>query len=138
MNNLKPTILVADDEEHVRESFKLILEDKYNIIIARNGEEAVQKLVADGIDLAFMDIKMPVMDGLEALKKAKELGVEVKIIMVTAYGTKDNFLKAMENGAYDFIVKPFDMNELLKTAEEAIKTGHKPGVVKFEKGPEII
>jgi len=138
MGEIKPTILVTDDEEHVRESIKIVLEDKYSVITAKNGKEAVDKVIADGIDLILMDIKMPLMDGLEALKRIKEVDQKIKVIMVTAYGTKDNFLKAMEHGAYDFIVKPFDINELLKTIGEAIRGGHKPGIVKFEKGPEMI
>ena len=107
-------VLVVDDEQSIRESFKLILSDRYETITAASGEAAV-KYAADGnIDLVFLDIRMPGMDGLETLKKIKEMLPELIVIMVTAVNDVQKASEAIRLGAQDYVVKPFDVEQILK------------------------
>ena len=110
----QPTILVVDDEQSIRESFKLILSDKYNIITAASGEAAAKYSADSKIDLIFLDIRMPGMDGLETLKKIKEIIPDQLIVMITAVNDVQKASEAIKMGAYDYVVKPFDVENILK------------------------
>ena len=110
----KPNILVVDDEQSIRESFKLILSDKYNVLTAASGEAAVKYSADDNLDLVFLDIRMPGMDGLEALKKIKEVNPGLLTIMVTAVNDVQKASEAIRLGANNYVVKPFDVNQIIK------------------------
>ena len=116
----KPAILVVDDELSIRESFKLILSDKYYILTAASGEAAVKHAADNPLDLAFLDIRMPGMDGLETLKRIKEVNPELMVVMVTAVNDVQKASEAIRLGAQDYIVKPFDVNQVLKLASDLI------------------
>ena len=112
--NKKPTILICDDEEGIRESFKLILEDQYDLRFATNGLEAIEMLKSFTPALMLLDIKMPKMHGLEILKQIKEARPVLPIIIVTGYQSVEMAQEALKCGAIDYIPKPFESQEILK------------------------
>lgn len=108
-------IMIVDDEEGIRKSLSsyLKLED-YNVDTAENGKEALEKLRKTKYNIVLMDINMPVMDGLEALKEIKRIDFSIQVIMMTAYSTFDKTIKSLEFGATDYVMKPFkDLSEIL-------------------------
>ena len=117
----KPTVLVCDDEEGVRESFKLILEDLYDLRFAKNGPEALELLKTFTPNAMFLDIKMPKLHGLEILRSIKKLKPTLPVIIVTGYQSVEMAREAVHNGAADYIPKPFDSKHILKTLAEIIK-----------------
>ncbi len=114
------TILVIDDEPGVRASYNLILSGVYRVIQAENGAAALRLLDSSHVDLAILDLMMPGLSGMAVLEQigARELGVPV--IVVTAHKGVDMAVKAMKRGAYDYILKPFDVDEILLTVERAL------------------
>jgi len=115
-----PKILVADDESSIRRTIKDILEfEKYEVELASNGREACELFETIDFDAVLLDIKMPEMDGLEALEKMMKLK-DVPVVMISGHGTIDTAVEAIKKGAYDFIVKPPDLNRLLITLRNAI------------------
>ncbi len=108
-----PRILVVDDELAMREALRDWLnEDGYEVGLAGSGEEAITLVNKGHWDIMFLDLKMPGMDGIETLKKVKEINPEIEIIMMTAYATIDTAVKAMKEGAFDYLVKPFEPDEI--------------------------
>jgi two-component system response regulator AtoC len=113
-------VLVIDDEENLRHYLQLILgEAGYQVAIAQDGKEALEKMQRHAWDIILCDIKMPTMDGMALLKAAKEKGLEGTIIMMSAYGTVDTAVEAMKIGAYDYISKPFNADEIILTLKKA-------------------
>ena len=109
----KPRILVVDDESAMRESLKdWLMEDDYEVGLAASGQEAIEMAGAHKWDVVLLDLKMPGMDGLETLKRLKEVHQEAEIIMMTAFATVDTAVQAMKEGAFDYLVKPFDPDEV--------------------------
>ena len=100
-------ILVADDEEGLRELLAEILEgDGHEVVTAADGEAAWRELVAQGFDVLLTDLKMPGMDGLELLRRAREAQPELQVIMMTAHGSVDSAVEAMKAGAFEYLQKP--------------------------------
>lgn len=114
-------ILVVDDELSIRESFSLILEGKYRVLTAASGEGALKYLTDQKIDLVYLDIRMPGLDGLETLRRMKEIDPEVEIVMVTAVNEVQKASEAIKYGAKDYIVKPFDVEAILKMTERILR-----------------
>ncbi len=109
----KPRILVVDDEAAMRESLKdWLMEDGYEVGLAAGGEEAIAMAREKGFEVVLLDLKMPGMNGLETLKKLKEVRPDAEILMMTAYATVDTAVQAMKEGAFDYLVKPFDPDEV--------------------------
>jgi len=109
----KPRILVVDDETVVRESLKdWLMEDDYEVGLAASGEDAVSMAQEKSWDVILLDLKMPGMDGLETLKRLKKMTPEAEVLMMTAFATIDTAVQAMKEGAYDYLVKPFDPDEI--------------------------
>ncbi len=117
MNKDRPFILIVDDEASIRESFSLILQDDYNIITASTGEAALKKAVDNKIDLVFLDIRMPGMDGMETLKMLKDIDESIEVIMVTAINDVQKAGEAIQIGADNYIVKPFDVDQIMAMAK---------------------
>ncbi len=118
----KYTILVADDEENVRSLLKEILgEEDYTVIEVDNGKKAVDSVLKKYPDCVLLDIRMPVMDGMEAFLKIREVAPDLPVIFLTAYGSSDIAIKAMKKGAYDYLTKPFDIDELKIKVRKAIE-----------------
>ena len=113
MSSERTRILVVDDEEIVRESLGGWLEkDGYTIACCPDGPCAIDKLKAERWSIMIVDLKMPGMDGLQVLEEAKKLQPELAVVIMTAYATVDTAVAAMKAGAYDYLVKPFDPEEL--------------------------
>ena len=115
-------ILIVDDEQHVRQSLAAwFREDGYDVSTAANGREALAELTHAGADILLVDIKMPGMDGLELLRKAKELAPDATVVVMTAYASVETAVQALKAGADDYVVKPFDpdaMSRLVRKAAE--------------------
>ncbi|MDI6804711.1 MAG: sigma-54 dependent transcriptional regulator [Bacteroidota bacterium] len=113
MNNNNYGILVVDDEKIVRESlYKWFLEDGYRVDTAENAAEALRKLQSATFDIAFVDIKMPGMDGLELQRHLKEIDKSLTVVIITAFASVDSAVRALKDGAYDYVTKPIDPDEL--------------------------
>ena len=108
----KKKILICDDEEGVRESLNLILEEDYNLDFAKTGDEAIEKIRSGDYDGLLLDIKMPVKDGLDTLQEIREISPEMKVIIVTGYQSVETASKAVKLGAMDYITKPFESMEV--------------------------
>jgi two-component system, NtrC family, nitrogen regulation response regulator NtrX len=119
-----PKVLLIEDEASIRAVLKDILKDqkelKLEVDEARDGAEGLAKLESEQYDVAFCDIKMPKMDGMEVLQKAKEKGIATTFIMISAHGTTEIAVDATKMGAYDFLQKPPDLNRLLITLRNAL------------------
>lgn len=115
-------ILIVDDETIMRESLAGWLErDGHAVQTARSGEEALRKCKENHFDILLLDIKMEGMSGLEVLRRVKESDADVAVVMITAYGSIATAIEAMKNGAFDYMLKPFDPNELGVLIEKIIR-----------------
>jgi two-component system, NtrC family, nitrogen regulation response regulator NtrX len=124
-------ILVIDDEKTIRDALRDILEyEGYTVDEARDGEEGLEMVTNNLYDVALCDIKMPKMEGLDVLLKAKEEGVTTQFVMVSAFGNIENAVEATKRGAFDFITKPPDLNRLLVTVRNAIEKSNDTEVIK--------
>jgi DNA-binding NtrC family response regulator len=109
----KPRILVVDDEPVVRESIRdWFTQDDYPIEMAANGPEALKKIQESHWDIMLTDVKMPGMDGLELQQQVKKIDPEVTVIIMTAYASVDSAMQAIKEGAYDYVTKPLDPEDL--------------------------
>lgn len=108
----KPRILICDDEKGVRESLRLILDKDYELSFAANGQEALDHLQGHEADLAILDIKMPRLNGLEALKELRRLRPALRILMITGYESGDIASEAIQLGADDYLTKPFEREKV--------------------------
>ena len=113
-------VLIVDDAMFMRMMLKDILsKNGYEVVgEAANGKEAIDKYIELRPDLVLLDITMPEMDGIEALKKIKMIEPKAKIIMCSAMGQQNMVIEAIQNGAIDFIVKPFQQNRVLESLEK--------------------
>jgi DNA-binding NtrC family response regulator len=118
----KTSILIVDDEESVRDSlYSWFIEDGYNVECAENASKALKILEADNFDIILADIKMPGMDGLEMLRRIKTLRKDSIVIIMTAFATVDTAVQALKDGAFDYVTKPFDPDDLSHLIRNASK-----------------
>lgn len=116
-----PKVLVVDDEESVRQMLKDVLEaDGHRVILAQDGRSALSKIDIADPDAVLLDIRMPEIDGMAVLDIVRGKGNNVPIILMTAFGTTDMAIQAMQMGAYDYVIKPFNIDELLLTVKKAV------------------
>ena len=114
-------ILIVDDEENILHSFNRVLSDKgYEVFTARSGAEAIQFASENEVNLVVLDINMPEMGGMEAFQKIKAVSPKVPIIMMTGFGSTEATIETMRMGAYDYITKPFDMNEIQMLIDKSL------------------
>jgi len=114
-------ILIVDDEKAIRKTLGEILSyEGYKMDEAGDGEEALKRFKEKSYDVVLCDIKMPKMDGIEFLEKAREINPDVPIIMISGHGTIETAVEAVKKGAYDYISKPPDLNRLLITIRNAM------------------
>lgn len=117
-----PKILICDDEEGVRESLKLVLGEHYDLIAVESGEQALHTLSHNkDITVALLDIKMPVVHGLDVLSEIKSKHPKVRIIMVTGYKSVETAAEATRLGASGYVIKPFKSEEILETVKRNLK-----------------
>ncbi|MDP2941371.1 MAG: response regulator [Candidatus Omnitrophota bacterium] len=117
----KKKILICDDSEGVRESLKLIFEDSYELIFADDGFEAIVAAKKEAPDLVLMDIKMPGLNGIEAIKEIHKLNPKTKIICVSGYQYTESARQALQEGAADYIVKPFEEEDIKEVVKKVLK-----------------
>jgi len=117
----RPVVLVVDDDPGVRESFRLILEDHYDVLDAPDGPSALDAVRASEVDLVLLDIRLPGMDGIEVLERIKTLDEGIEVILVTAVKTVRIAVAAMKLGAFDYLPKPFEEDELLSLSRRALE-----------------
>src|SRR5947209_13004383 len=116
------TLLVADDDPGLRESLERTLtREGYRVVLASDGRAALERVQAGGIDLIVTDLRMPGLTGLDLLRAAKAILPDVDVILLTAFGTVEEAVKAMKDGAYDFLTKPFRREQLLKLISKALE-----------------
>lgn len=121
----KAKILVVDDEISIVEVLKALLSrEGYEVDTSSDGEEALDLLREDKFDLMISDIRMQPMDGITLLREARALQAHLAIIMITAYATVETAVDAMKNGAFDYVCKPFKIDELLLTVQRALSYEH--------------
>ena len=116
----KLRVLVIDDEQGLREMLLFTLGNEgYEVSTAVNGEEGVKKAIDGDFDIVITDIKMPVMDGITVLNKIKEIKPKTEVIMVTGNGTMESAIECLRKGAFDYINKPVNLDELLAVLQKA-------------------
>lgn len=115
-------ILVVDDEESIREFFEIMLKrEGYEVLSAPNGAVALELLKKSPVDLIISDIQMPELSGMELLAKVKEMDPEMVVLMITAFGSTDTAVEAMKLGAYDYLQKPFKIDEVKIIISQALE-----------------
>ncbi|MDI6804116.1 MAG: sigma-54 dependent transcriptional regulator [Bacteroidota bacterium] len=110
MNNLN--LLIIDDEEKTRQILEINLQSAHNVILAKNGREALSLLQSEPIDIVLTDLKMPEVDGQTVMKEVKKMGRNIPVIIMTAFGTVENAVSMMKEGAFDYLTKPIDLDQL--------------------------
>ncbi|MBT3807110.1 MAG: sigma-54-dependent Fis family transcriptional regulator [Desulfobacula sp.] len=119
------TILVIDDDDQLRISFcKLLKEENYAVLNAASGEAGIEIVKQNILDLVILDMRLPGMNGMETFKRIKDLDLKLPVIIVTAYGTTDIAIEATKMGAYDYVLKPFEVPEMLDLIKQAIEAGY--------------
>ena len=122
MEEVKPKILIVDDEESLREFLEIMLKrEGYEIATAENGEVAIKHLAKKNYDVVITDLQMPKIHGMQVLAKAKESDPEMVVIVITAFGSTESAVEAMKLGAYDYITKPFKIDEIKLVIKKALE-----------------
>lgn len=115
------SVLVIDDEKEICESIKMILEyEDYEVDYSTEAIKGVEKLTSGNFDVALLDIQMPDMNGFEVLNKLKELNLDINVIVISAFSSLENAVKATKLGAFDFLEKPIDRDKLLLSIRNAL------------------
>ncbi|HNU84596.1 MAG: sigma-54 dependent transcriptional regulator [Pseudomonadota bacterium] len=114
-------ILIVDDDKLLQASLDDILSESYDTLIAGSGEEALRLLKSRSVDLVMLDIRLPGINGIETLRRMKEMGGETVVIMMTAYEDVKSVISSMKMGAFDYLVKPLDIEELEIIIEKALE-----------------
>src|SRR3989304_2386269 len=116
MNNLSKRILVVDDDRGILDSFEVLLGDRYDLVMAENGYEALRILEDDPPQLMFLDIKMPGLSGMDVLKKLQDEQKHVGVVVITASNQEKTEEEAKSLGVIDYLKKPLDIFEIEKIA----------------------
>ena len=117
----KDIILVVDDEKGVLQSFKMVLKTDYNVLLAETGEKAIKILKENSVDLILLDIILPDINGIDLLEKLKSMDPNVEVIMVSAVKEIPTAVKAMKLGAYDYVTKPFVVEDIRNIVRRAFE-----------------
>ena len=130
------TILIVDDEKSMRDFLKILLvKEGYEVIVAGDGEQALAALDKNRIDLVVSDIRMPGISGLELLAKIKDESEDIPVIMITAFASPNDAVQAMKNGAYNYISKPFNVEEIKSVIHSA--TNQTEATLKIQQAEEL-
>jgi len=115
-------IIIVDDDEGIRETLAAILQEEgYQVDTAESGKEAIEKTDAKFYNLALIDIRLPDIEGIDLLKQIKDTVPKVRKIIITGYPTLQNAVKAVNNGADAYVLKPFDMEKVLRIIGEQLE-----------------
>jgi two-component system, NtrC family, response regulator AtoC len=118
---IRPVVLVVDDDAGLRDSFRLILEDEYDVLEAADGAQGLDTLRTMQVDLVLLDIRLPDIDGIAVLEQIKAFDDNMEVILVTAVQTVRTAVAAMKLGAFDYVTKPFEEEEVLPLVHRAIE-----------------
>jgi two-component system response regulator PilR (NtrC family) len=130
------TILIVDDEKSMRDFLKILLtKEGYEVIVAGDGNQALTALGKNRVDLVISDIRMPGMGGLELLAKVKDEADDIPVIMITAFASPNDAVQAMKSGAYDYISKPFNVDEIKSVIYTA--TNRTESTLKLQQAAEL-
>ncbi|HXJ21074.1 MAG TPA: response regulator, partial [Polyangia bacterium] len=117
----RATILVVEDDAAMRAFLREVLEeDGYTVEVAAGGRSGVERVRQGGIDLVVSDVKMPDLDGLDMLRELKAVSPSPHVITITAFGSIDTAIRAVKLGAFDYITKPFEIDQLILSVEKAL------------------
>lgn len=120
---MKPTILIVDDEKNTREGLKrALLHNRYNILLAEDARSALGLFSDERIDIMLADLKMPGMDGIQLMQKVREISPDTLTVILTAYGSVETAVNAMKQGAYDFVTKPINLDEVDMLIRRSLST----------------
>jgi len=134
----KTSILIVDDNVSIHQSMSFILEGKgYAVTTAQDGPEAIEKIKETPFSIVFMDIKMPLMNGVETYRRIKEFRPEIAVVMMTAYAVEDLVAEALEEGAFGVIYKPVDMEEVIAIIEQARDAQRGAFILVVDDDPDI-
>jgi CheY-like chemotaxis protein len=115
-------LIVVDDEETLRKFLKdMFLREGFEVTVCESGKQALEKLDQNNFDLMLTDIKMPTMDGLELLRRVRVIHPEMPVVMMTGHGTVENAIHALNLGAFNFVRKPFAIDEILKVVHKGLE-----------------
>jgi putative two-component system response regulator len=117
----RPTVLVVDDETGPREAFKLVLEDRFNVLTAESGHAALKTLNENRVDVITLDLMMPSLSGVETLKRIREVDSDVEVVVVSALPAGELVSQCTELRAFDILAKPFSRAEILSAADRAAR-----------------
>lgn len=124
MTAMKPTLLVVDDEESMRYFLeKTLRREGYEVVSAKDGPEALDLAQRRAVDLVLADVRMPGMDGVALLRSLRAIHPHVPVVLMTAYGTVEDALGAMKQGATDYVLKPFRIEQVRETVAKALGGG---------------
>jgi putative nucleotidyltransferase with HDIG domain len=118
---LKERILIIDDEMAPRESLRMVLKDRYDISTAPDAQEGLTILNQNNIDLVVLDIMMPGINGIDALQRIKNTNPDIEVILLTAYASLGTARSAIRFGAFDYLTKPFDKDDVIKVIEKGLE-----------------
>ena len=115
------TVLVVDDEQNSREGLsKILTKEGYKVFTAENGKKALIEAENHRFDLIITDLRMPEMDGIEVLEKLRKKNKDIGVVIVTAYGEVNSYLKAMNLGSFEYLNKPIHLEELRRVINKAL------------------
>lgn len=118
----KKKILIADDDKNIQFAFRKTFEDDgFTVLTAANGDEALEKVEAEHPNLIFMDVAMPGTSGLEAIAAIKQKGIKIPVVVITGFGTMQTAVKAIQLGAYEYLTKPLDVEQVRVVAQRALE-----------------
>ena len=121
MTGGKADILIAEDEKNIREALSITFSGTYTLFLAADGKQALEILSERNIDLALLDIRLPEVNGIAVLKQMRDMDINIPAIMLTGDKTVNSAVSAMKLGAYDYVVKPFDIHDLSALMEKALE-----------------
>ncbi len=119
--NSKGSVLIVDDESGPRESLRMILKSTYDVHTAENGQEALNFITEEKVDLVTLDLNMPGLSGIEVLREIKKLRPDIEVIVITGYGTLRNAREAINLGAGNFMSKPFNVADIIAAVSKAFE-----------------
>lgn len=118
-------LLIVDDDDQLRTSFaKLLRGEGYEVSSAASGEAGIEIVKSGPLDLVILDVRLPGMNGIDTFKAIREIDAKLPVIIVTAFGTTDTAIEAIKAGAFDYLLKPFDIPEMLSMIEQAVDAGY--------------
>jgi len=132
--NERPRVLVVDDEMGVRESLRAILQPEYEVLTASTGEQALDLIRREPVDVMTLDLKMPGLGGINVLEAAKQVDPDVEVLIITGYGSLDTAVQGLRLRAFDYLAKPFDSTHVRRLVGMAI--AHRVGLQRMKSVPE--